>query len=255
MKLNTVVNRFILKEMMAPFAISIVFFTFVFMMTKILNITNYIVNYRIGITTVAMILAYSMPRFFEFVIPISVMMAVLLTFLRMSNDNEIIALKAGGISVYGLIRPVFLFCLAGCLLTGFMTIHAEPWGRLSIRDMKHQIKAANIDVVLRERTFNDSFEGVVFYVNQYDPKTRTCLSKTNEIKTRSAPWFHPRGGCSAGRTAGPPGCVFTMEPSIWWTWATGPSTRFISTRMISNLICKMPVRASRRPRETKRWVS
>jgi len=58
---------------------------------------------------------------------------VLLTFLRLSNDNEIVALKGGGMSLYRLAAPVMIFALAGCLLTAFMAIYAHPWGRAGVQ--------------------------------------------------------------------------------------------------------------------------
>ena len=114
MQINSIVNRYIFKEMIPPFAINLVFLTFVFLMTKILDITNMIVNYQISLWKIILMLIYSMPFFLEFVIPMSIMMATLLTFLRLSSDNEIVALKASGVSIYRLLTPVFLFCLLEC---------------------------------------------------------------------------------------------------------------------------------------------
>ncbi len=144
------------------------FFTFVFLMTKILEITKLIVNYRISISAVFLMLIYSMPYFLIFVIPMSTMMTVLFTFLRLSSDNEIIALKAGGMSICGLLPPVFLFCLMGCLLTAVMSIYGLPWGRLAFKDVTFDVVATHLDVGLKERTFNDSFKGIMLYVNQID---------------------------------------------------------------------------------------
>ena len=71
MKLNSTINRYLIKEMMSPFVINLVFFTFVFLMAKILDITNLIVNYKISMLSVLLILLYSVPRFLTFVIPLS----------------------------------------------------------------------------------------------------------------------------------------------------------------------------------------
>lgn len=129
MKLNTVIYKYLFKEMLAPFFINVIFFAFVFLLTRILDITNMIVNYKIAVSDVLLIILYSMPHFLIFVIPISVMMTTLLTFLRLSGDNEIIALKAGGVSLYELLPPVFMFCLVGCLLTAGMTVYGSPGGQ------------------------------------------------------------------------------------------------------------------------------
>lgn len=175
MKINSIINRYLFKEMIPPFAINTMFFTFIFLMAKILDITNLIVNYKIGISAVFLMLIYSMPHFLEFVIPMSVMMAVLLTFLRLSSDNEIIAIRACGMNIYGLLVPVFLFCLIGCLLTGFMTIYGLPWGRTSFKELAFKAAISNVHVGLKERTFNDSFKGVMLYANKVDLKNNKLI--------------------------------------------------------------------------------
>jgi lipopolysaccharide export system permease protein len=175
MKINTIINRYIFFEMVPPFVISLVFLTFIFLMTKILEITNMIVNYRISLITVLLMLIYTMPFFLEFVIPMSIMMSVLLTFLRLSSDNEIISLKSGGLSVYGLVPPVFLFCLAGALLTAFMAIYGLPHGRLAFKELAVNVASSHMDVALKERTFNDEFKDMMLYVNKIDPKNNLLI--------------------------------------------------------------------------------
>ena len=155
-----------------PFVINLVFFTFVFLMTKILDITNLIVNYKMSLGSVLLLLFYSLPFFLSFVIPMSVMMAVLLTFIRLSNDKEIVALKAGGVSVYGLIPAVLVFCAMGMVLSCFITIYGIPWGTVSMKELTYQIAASHVDAGLKERTFNDSFKDVMLYINKIDLKNK-----------------------------------------------------------------------------------
>ena len=91
MKLNSIANRYILKEMLAPFSINVIVFTFLFLMTELIKITNWIVNYNLSIFSVFTLIFFTMPWFLMFIIPMSVMLAVVLTFLRLSADNEIVA--------------------------------------------------------------------------------------------------------------------------------------------------------------------
>ena len=172
MRINTTINRYIFRELFGPFILTMVFLTFVFLMTKILEITNMIVNYRIGLADVAKLLIFSMPFFLEFVIPMSVMIAVLLTFLRLSGDNEIIALKSGGVSIWGVLPPVVVFSLMGCLMTGWAAIYGLPKGRLAFKELAVKLAASHADIALKERTFNDSFDGVTLYVSRIDLKNR-----------------------------------------------------------------------------------
>jgi len=175
MKINSIIYKYIFKEMIPPFVINLLFFNFIFLLTKILDITNMIVNYRISLFDVMFLLIYSMPHFLEFVIPMSVMTTVLLTFFRLSSDNEIVALKAGGMSIYKLLPPVLLFCLIGCILTGFMTIYALPWGSLSFKKLTYEVASSNVNIGMKERTFNDNFEGVMLYMNKIDLKNKALI--------------------------------------------------------------------------------
>jgi lipopolysaccharide export system permease protein len=194
MKLNSIVNRYILKEMLAPFSINVIVFTFLFLMTELINITNWIVNYNLSIFSVLTLILFSMPWFLMFIIPMSVMLAVVLTFLRLSADNEIVALKSCGLSVYGLLPPVFIFSLSGCLITLFMTLYGVPKSRAMLEDMVLEMAASNVDIGLKERTFNDTFKNVMLYVNKIDINQKRLIDlfiedkrKQNIISTVVAP--------------------------------------------------------------------
>ncbi len=165
-------DRYLFLELIPPFVLNLVFFMFVFLMRQILDITNMIVNYQVGILAFAFMLLFSMPFFLIYIIPMSVMMAVLLTFLRMSGDNEIVALKAGGISLYRMLPPVVLFSLVCTLITLFMAVYGMPWGQQAYKRLALEVAQSNFNLGIKARQFNDSFEGVMFYVNEVDTKTR-----------------------------------------------------------------------------------
>lgn len=172
MKINTIINRYVIREILTPFIINIAFFLFVFLMMSILEITNYIVNYHVSIYAFLLMLMYAMPFSLQFIIPMSVMISILLTLLRMSSDNEVIALKAGGLSIYQLLPPILLLCLFGWILTSYMTIYGVPWGWTSRKTLISDIAASSFEIGVKERTFNDSFKNVMLYVNEIDPRNK-----------------------------------------------------------------------------------
>ncbi len=156
--------------MLPPFFINLAFFSFIFLMKQILDITDMIVNHKVGVGPVCLLLVYSMPYFLQYIIPMSIMMAVLMALLRMSSDNEIMALKAGGVSIYCLLTPVLMFSLLGTLLTGYMTIFGVPLGAERFKTLLFDVATANLNVSLKERTFNDNFKNIMLYVNKIDPQ-------------------------------------------------------------------------------------
>jgi lipopolysaccharide export system permease protein len=196
MKIVSIINRYILKEFLVPFAVNVLFFTFIFLMAELIEITNWIVNYNINLATILWMIFYQTPFLLIFVIPISVMITVLLTFLRLSNENEILAIKTGGISIYALLAPVFAFCFIGFGLTMVMSVYGQPRGRSALRELTRQIVSSNITIGLKERTFNDSFSDVVIYVNEIDSKNKILLDvfiEDNRQPDRVNTVIAPRG--------------------------------------------------------------
>ncbi len=170
--MNKIINRYIFRELLSPFAGSLFFLTFVFLMTRIPEITNMVVNYNAGILSVGLLVVYTLPRFLEFTVPMSVMIAILLTFMRMTRENEIVALKGAGISLYRLLPVVLVFCLAGFLLTLWVTVFGVSWGKLSLKKKSIEMARTSIDAALQERQFNMELEDVMIYVSHVDMRTK-----------------------------------------------------------------------------------
>lgn len=173
MKINSIINRHILGELFQPFGVSLFFFTFILLISKILEITNMVVNYNAGMLVIGLLLLYSVPFFLAFVTPMSVMMAVLLTFMRMSADNEIVALKSCGLNPHRYLAPVALFCLIGWFITTAITSVIIPWSNRAYVDLTTSLAQSHIDAIIKERTFIDSFEGIMLYVNKIDIQSRS----------------------------------------------------------------------------------
>ncbi|MDJ0720392.1 MAG: LPS export ABC transporter permease LptF [Desulfobacterales bacterium] len=166
-----IVHRHILRSIMTPLGVNLLFFTFIFLMGKMLKITKLIINYQVGAGVIAQLLLYSIPHFLVFVMPMAVMMAILLAFMRMAADNEILVLKSAGVSLYRMIPSVLVIIACGTLATLAMTIFGMPQGKLAIKRLTYETLATHANVGLQARTFNNRFEKVTLYVNAVDTQT------------------------------------------------------------------------------------
>ena len=189
MKVNSIINRYVFKELIPPFLINLFFLSLIFLLAQILEITNLVVNYKVSLSSVFLLVLYSMPDFLKFTIPMSVMMAVLLTYLRMASDKEIIAIKAGGCSIYHLLFPTFLFYLIGFALTFGLSVYGLSWSKESYKRIVSDIATQGVDAAIKERVFNDAIKDIVFYVNKVDIKEKMLydvfIEDTRGGKTRS----------------------------------------------------------------------
>jgi lipopolysaccharide export system permease protein len=104
-------------------------------------------------------------------IPMATLLSVLLAFNRLSSDNEITALKASGVSLYQMIPPVLVFAFTTYAATTFLSLYSVPRANERSRALLYEVASSKASAGVREKVFNDDFEGLVLYVEEIKPRT------------------------------------------------------------------------------------
>lgn len=120
---------------------------------------------------IGLLFFYMIPMFLIMVIPISCMVSVFLTFLRMSTDRELIALKAGGVSVYQMLRSPAFFSFLCMVFTLFISLHGIAWGTAHFRSTILHIANTRAKLVIQPGVFNRDVFGLTLFARQVDPDT------------------------------------------------------------------------------------
>ncbi len=157
---------YILKEILPIFFIGLMVFTLILLMDKILKLIEMIVTKGVSLSQIFMLLLFISPSFLIFTIPMAVLLGTLLSFGRLSGDSEVTAFKASGMSLYQLFLPVSIFSIIAMLLTTFLVFYGLPWGNRGFKAMLFLMAQSKADIEIKERVFNDVFDGLVVYVDK-----------------------------------------------------------------------------------------
>lgn len=160
------IDRYLMKEILPPFWIGLLLFTFFLLIDKIFELTELIVNKGVPAGMVLRLLIFILPAFLVLTIPMALLMALLVAFGRLSGDMEIVALKANGVSPLRLLRPVLVLSALACVATGFFVIKGMPWGNLNFKQVIFDILRSRASAGIQERVFNDTFGNFVMYVEE-----------------------------------------------------------------------------------------
>jgi lipopolysaccharide export system permease protein len=159
------VDRYILRELAPPFLVGVLIFTFLLLMSQILRLIELIVNKGVPAGTILRLVLYLVPSILVLTLPMSVFLATVVTFGRLSAENELTALKTSGYSLLRLALPVAYFSACAYGVTSWLIISALPAGNQAFRASMFEIVRTKASVGLHEKVFNDDFEGLVIYVN------------------------------------------------------------------------------------------
>ena len=157
---------YILKETLPIFFIGLLTFTVILLMDKILKLIELIVNRGVSFSKISMLLLFISPSFLIFTIPMAVLLGTLLSFGRLSGDSEITAFKASGVSLYQLFLPISILSVIAYLFTSFLVFYGLPWGNRGFMATIYLIAQSKADIEIKERVFNDVFDGLVVYVDK-----------------------------------------------------------------------------------------
>jgi lipopolysaccharide export system permease protein len=158
-----ILDRYILKELLIPFCFGIFILTFLILIHQLLRLMELVIDKGVDLLSVGQIFLTLLPSFFLLTIPMAVLMASVMTFNRLSYDNEIIALKSVGVGFYRLLRPVLVFSVVAALLTLFMGVIAQPWGGGSFKSLAMKILKKRASVGIEEGKFNGTFSNIMIY--------------------------------------------------------------------------------------------
>ena len=157
---------YVLKETLPIFFIGLLTFTVILLMDKILKLIELIVNRGVSFSKISMLLLFISPSFLIFTIPMAVLLGTLLSFGRLSGDSEITAFKASGVSLYQLFLPISILSVIAYLFTSFLVFYGLPWGNRGFMATIYLIAQSKADIEIKERVFNDVFDGLVVYVDK-----------------------------------------------------------------------------------------
>ncbi len=113
----SVLDRYLLVQLAYSVGFGTLLFVILFISASLLFQTiKLILNYKVDLLTATKFFMLSLPQVLAYCLPMGTLLGVLLTFNRMSSDNEITALRTLGISFHRITLSVIVFSL---ILTGF----------------------------------------------------------------------------------------------------------------------------------------
>lgn len=162
------IHRYIAREIGVPTLLALVVFTFVLLMGRILKLMELVINKGVPAIEILQLFSYLIPTFLVITLPLAFLLGVMLGFGRLSSDSEIIALKASGVSLYYMFKPVLALAVLTALLTALLTLVLGPAGNRAFREQIFNIAAKRANVGIQPHVFNAEFDDLVLYVDDED---------------------------------------------------------------------------------------
>ena len=181
-----ILNTYILRLHLVPFLLGFGVVTFILEMDVMFDYLDLVVNRGVAIGIVAQLFMLSLGYIVALSVPCAVLVAVLMTFGRLSQDNEITALRASGVNL----ARILLWPLgaAGVVAGGLVLFnnHVLPEANHLFANLLIDIGRMRPTVKLQEGVFITDFPG-------YNLLVQSVNGRTNEMRGVTIYQFNPGG--------------------------------------------------------------
>jgi lipopolysaccharide export system permease protein len=161
-----IIDRYVGGSVIATALFGVIVLSLVLVLGKAIKELLEIVinNPDIPISTVLMFMLLGLPFSLTFTIPWGFLTALLLVFGRISADNELIALKANGVSIQRVSAPVFLVAIFLTAVCCWINIEVAPWAEQKITRTLTELVTSNPAALFKGDEVVDDFPDRRIYV-------------------------------------------------------------------------------------------
>ena len=144
-------SKYILRQHFGPFLFGCALIIFVLVIDVVLQMMDQILSKGLSFKAAGQLFFYNLGWIIALAVPMAVLVAVLMAFGRMSADSEILALKASGIGLLQLMKPVLVTAV---ILTAIMILFNDrilPNWNHTARNIQTDLKKRKASIVLKQK--------------------------------------------------------------------------------------------------------
>jgi lipopolysaccharide export system permease protein len=148
-------SRYLLRQLAAPFLFALTALTSLMLLSQIAKKFGSLVGKGLPWTVIGEVFALSVPFIVAMTLPMAVLLAVLYAFSHLAADNEVTAMRASGISVYQVLRPVLAWGVFMAALNFAFVDQVLPRSNARLRNLLIDIGRKKPTFELREQVINE----------------------------------------------------------------------------------------------------
>lgn len=164
-------DRLILRSFIGPLLLTFSIAVFVLLMQFVWKYIDDMVGKGLSVGTIAELLFYASATFVPMALPIAVLFASIMTMGNFGEKYELIAMKAGGVSLRRAMMPMALVVVALTFVAFYFANNVLPAATLRYRMTLYDVTRKKPALNIRPSEYYSEIDGYVIRVNQKDSET------------------------------------------------------------------------------------
>lgn len=179
-----ILDKYILGKFLLIFVGAFFICLFVFMMQFTWRYVDELIGKGLSLEILAQFFWYMGQTLVPQALPLAVLLASLITFGNMGESLELLAMKAAGVSLMRVMRPMAFFALIITGISFYFQNSISPQAQINLRTLLFSMKQQSPAVEIPEGVFYNGVPNINLYVEQKNAETgmlyQTIIYKTDQ---------------------------------------------------------------------------
>ena len=192
-------DKLILKAFIGPFIATFFITLFVLMMQILWKYIDDLVGKGLDAITLTRFIIYASATLITLALPIAILLSSIMTFGKLGENFELVAIKSSGISLLRFMRPLFFVALVLCGITFLFANYIIPVANLKFATIYNDIYRKSPAFDLKDGVFYNGFKGysikiakkekdkttlnnILIYEQSNGPQDNTVISEKGTMK-------------------------------------------------------------------------
>jgi lipopolysaccharide export system permease protein len=152
-------HLYIIKSFIGPFFVTLVISLFVLLMQFLWVYLDELVGKGLDFGVILEFIVYTMAMLMTNALPLAMLLASIMTFGDLGENNELLAMKAAGISLYRIMKPVVVLSILLSIGAFYFSNQVIPVAFKKLYALMYSIRELRPEIVVKEGVFSNEIEG------------------------------------------------------------------------------------------------
>ena len=164
---------FILKSYLGPLVMTFFIALFILLMQFLWKYIDDLVGKGLEWYIIAKLLFYASSTFVPLALPLAILLSSLMMFGNLGEHYELVAMKAAGISLSKVMKPLIIVSIAISVLAFYFANVVLPTANLKFLSLLYDVRSKKLAFNIKEGVFYDGIEDFVIRVKKKEPDGNT----------------------------------------------------------------------------------
>ncbi len=169
--MTSLLQRYLLRQLVRPFLLGVFVVTFLLTMDFLFDYLDLFLGKGIDLLTVLQLFVLGLGWMLALSVPCGVLVGVLMTYGRLAQDNEVVAVRASGISPMRILTPAIWASVAVAVGLTIFNNYVLPDMNHSFANLMLAVNKKRPTAQIQEGVFIDQFSGYNMFIGRLNDRT------------------------------------------------------------------------------------